>query len=160
MARLETTDGGWLELTPVGFQFAKGDPYNWLNIEFLCDFGDRRRRPTIDPAFTISELRSLVSWIRRVLDGTLEVRNHFMGIEPNFQLRLLAYRPRSVELEIWLEQEWHLRPAGLTEPVVAAVTRHRLKIFADELQSNVHDFSEGRRAILSRRQVRQSPDSP
>lgn len=152
MARLEAVDGDWLELTPIGFEFEKGDPSNWLRLELFYEFGDARRRPTIDSAFTMSETRSLVSWLRRASEGELAIGSLFMGIEPNLQITLNAYQGRGVELAVEFEQEWAPRP-HVPQPLAAVFTRNRLRRFADDLELQLQHLSDGNLHKLVRPEV-------
>ena len=76
MARLEDMQGGWLELTPLRYQFDwlecdHVEDANWLVLSFAAHDGTTswQARPQGDPALVTWEASSLVATLRGFVNG-------------------------------------------------------------------------------------------
>ena len=146
MARLEIVDGGWLELRPIGLQFAKGDPDGWLYVELACELEDGSREPTIEAAFTQPEFTSLISWLGAVARREVQPGDHWGALEPCLAATLLRNYELSVELELALSHEWRLLPDGSAERARITVTRERLQDFSGALRAELSTMGASGRA--------------
>lgn len=76
MARLEDTQGRWLELTPLRYQFEWHEcdyveDANWLVLRFAAHDGTKawQCRQQGEPAFQTWSAAALIAWLRGILDG-------------------------------------------------------------------------------------------
>ncbi len=77
--RLRSHDGAFVELRPVGYEFARpaapgpGKDWdaNWLVLRGQARTPDGRSWSFEDPCLTTWEARSLLSWLRGVVSGTV-----------------------------------------------------------------------------------------
>ena len=144
---MDTTDGGWLELTPVGYQFDDDhdeDPHdrNWVQVAFAADLGLQLRvnRRTA-PAFLTWELASLVEECRspgRVLPARV-----LDGLEPNLAIDLLDFSQGEWTLSVGVALSFapYLREP-FDEPFNARlfVGEASLRSFIDELERELGPF--------------------
>lgn len=144
MARLETFDGGWLELTPVGYQFPgpnwNCDDANWLNVEFAAEFGDQltvSRRSS--PCFLTWELVSFVGAGRELVLGSLAAAQ-LEGLEPCLAIDVTSFagqlRARvAVALEFApLTREPFDKPFEATISITHNAFRHFIESLAIEME--------------------------
>jgi len=86
MARLDTTDGGWLELTPIGYQFPGSNwnryDANWLFVEWNTELPGLRLRHHTKPCYLTWEMVSLLAFLRGVSSGALPIGADFVALEP------------------------------------------------------------------------------
>lgn len=141
MARLEATNGGWLELSPYRYQFpsVSGDEYddNWLDVEFEASlepaFSVGRRSA---PAFLAWELQSFIHSGRELIEGSKDTAG-LDGIEPNLALevRVLSVNHVAVKVSVCLSFAPHRREP-FDEPFETTVTvlRSSFLHFLDELE--------------------------
>jgi hypothetical protein len=148
MARLDTPDGGWLELTPVGYQFDDDDdedPYdrNWLQVAFAADLGLHLRvKRRTEPAFLTWELASFVGACRAPRPSELPVRV-LDGLEPNLAIDLLDFRDGewTLSVDVALSFAPYLREP-FDDPFNArlVIGEASLKAFIDELERELDAF--------------------
>ena len=148
MARLETIDGGWLELTPTAYQFETDraeDTHdrNWLWVEFAAELGPQLQvKRRADPAFLTWELVHLVEACRSIIPSELPTRV-LDGLEPNLVIDVLDLGDEEYTLAVGAALSFapHRREP-FDQPFEARfqVRKRDLSAFVDQLEGELRLF--------------------
>lgn len=139
MARLDSSSGYTLDLTPVSYQYPTGDnkwDLNWLVMEMVAEHGDCRWRGSA-PAFLAWELSGLCDWLDAAASGVRD-RTNFSGIEPCLQFELTFEGAPQLRVEFAQEFDPEHRVDGVVWTLPLEL--QRLKEFATQLRRETAGF--------------------
>ncbi len=147
MARLDTRDGKWIELTPVRYQFPgitwNEDDANWLYVDFEADLPDFRVRRRTAPSFQTWDLTGFVSDGLRLGDAVSEAV--LAGVEPGLRIEVRALSAERSEVRLALALEFApLQREPFDEPFLSVLhaDKFELKRFFQDLQRELVPFPQ------------------
>ncbi len=120
MVRLTSTNGSFVALTIVHYQFESG--LDWYDSNWLVLSGEASdlagRWSFRDPCLLTTEAQTLGGWLRRAADASLSV-DRIDFLEPNLSFERVTTNSKTSTIRVGFDLE--SRPAGAAEDEVYCV---------------------------------------
>jgi len=147
VARLKARDGQWFSLTPVGYEFERGDWDDWLLVRLDAVLGGLTWS-AVAPAFTVSDLMGLADWMEHAADPSHE-SERFWCLEPCFFAERPGFEAGRPRLLITLSHEYGPpgvppSPGAEGPQFLITIGLRRLLEFVSELRRELDQFPERR----------------
>jgi hypothetical protein len=140
-----------LEVSPLSYQFARGDDLtdaNWLIVRMTMVDGPRRWSTT-DPAFLTWELAQLIGWLRDVASGVARRSDEWGGIEPLLQFEAEG-SGEAVRLRALCSLEFHPQFQSWDNPDTREIYPDPVSVEFTPAVETLEQFADGLERELAR----------